>query len=108
MEQFRDSYLGLSDFIFTRGSIAAQWQILLTEDSEVTNDELNEALATAVEEAEGELIEGLPVKPDTIAAAGIDCVLVHGKLIDHHSLQLLFVTKIIISYFNFHMCIRSM
>ena len=71
VEQFRESYLGLSDFVFTRGSIEAQWQILLTESSNVTNDELNDALTTAVEEADGgEFIEGLPVKTDSIVAAG--------------------------------------
>lgn len=70
VEQFRESFLGLDNFIFSRGSVAAQWEVLLTENATVSNSDLTKALKDAVKESEGDFIPGYPVDEESITSEG--------------------------------------
>ena len=70
VRKFREFFLGLANFIFSRGSVAAQWEVLLTENNTVTNKQLKDELKKAVEELEDDFIPGYPVDKSSIEFEG--------------------------------------
>ena len=82
VREFVNSFLGLDNFVYSKGSIVAQWEVILTKNSNVTNENLKEALTEAVNNStNGELIGGYPVDEKSISSKGKN---IFWMLVLHH------------------------
>ena len=71
VKKFVNSFLSLDNFVYSKGSIIAEWAVILTKDSTVTNENLKDALLEAVkDETNGELVPGYPIDEGSVISKG--------------------------------------
>ena len=67
----------VTNFFFTRGSVAVQWEIVFKRGSDIKKEELTEALSKAVADETRDFLSGYPVKSGSISAKGKCYIKIH-------------------------------